>query len=46
LAVRQGVEVRWVVVSVPSASQLDVGMLKEAFDMLKQVSRLASVWFD
>jgi len=35
-ALRQEVEVRRVVVSVPSVSQLDVEMLKEAFDMLKQ----------
>jgi hydrogenase nickel incorporation protein HypA/HybF len=45
-ALQRGVEVRWVVVSVSSASQLDVRMLREAFDMLKQVSRLARVLFD
>jgi len=40
-AFQQGVEVRRVAVSVPSVSQLDVEILKEAFDMLKQDSRLA-----
>ncbi|MFZ8809755.1 MAG: hydrogenase maturation nickel metallochaperone HypA [Pyrobaculum sp.] len=45
-ALRQGVEVRRVVVSVPSVSQLDVEMLKEAFDMLKQESRLAKAMLE
>jgi hydrogenase nickel incorporation protein HypA/HybF len=39
-ALERQVEIRRVVLSVPSPSQLDIAVLKEAFDTLKRESRL------
>lgn len=39
-ALERGVEIKRVVLSVPSPAQLDVSVLNEAFDTLKRESRL------
>ncbi|CCC80878.1 hydrogenase maturation nickel metallochaperone HypA [Thermoproteus tenax] len=40
------VQIKRVVVSVPSVSQLDLSIMREAFDMLKQDSRLSNAVLD